>query len=92
MYPEATWNLSSNKFIMDMNYGCIKMALESGKKIVPVVTYFSDTSRYTKIGSPFTPTSDLLQSISNLKDIMSTMYFELMNLYYADALKRSLKR
>ena len=61
MYPESTWNLSPNKFIMDMNYGCIKMALESGKKIVPVVTYFSDTSRYTKIGSLFIPTSDLLQ-------------------------------
>ncbi len=87
MYPEATWNLSSNKFIMDMNYGCIKMALEAGKKIVPVVTYFSEKDRYTKIGKPLTPTSDLLQSISDLKDEMSTMYFELMNLYYEDEIK-----
>ena len=70
-----------------MNYGCIKMALEAGKKIVPVVTYFSEKDRYTKIGKTLTPTSDLLQSISDLKDEMSTMYFELMNLYYEDEIK-----
>ena len=63
------------------------MALEAGKKIVPVVTYFSEKDRYTKIGKPLTPTSDLLQSISDLKDEMSTMYFELMNLYYEDEIK-----
>ncbi len=51
MYPEATWNLSPNNLIMNMNYGCIRMALEANVPILPVISFFSDNERHTKIGN-----------------------------------------
>lgn len=83
MYPEATWNLSPNQLMMPMNHGCIRISLESGKPIIPVVTYFSNKRRYTKIGSPFKPTENLIESIEELRSMMATMYYELMTKHYA---------
>lgn len=71
MYPESTWNLSPTALVMPMNYGCIKIALEAGVPIIPVVSSFFDTYRHTIIGEKFYPTEDLEQSISELRDIMS---------------------
>ena len=82
MYPEATWNLSPNQLMMPMNYGCIKIALESGKKIVPVVTFFNKDKRYTKIGTQYAPTEDLIASIDELRDQMATMMYELIQKKY----------
>lgn len=73
MYPESTWNLSPNQLLLPMNYGCIRMALDAGVKILPVVTFFEGSKRYTKIGEPFEPSEDLTSSINELRDIMGTM-------------------
>lgn len=73
MYPESTWNLSPNQLLLPMNYGCIRMALDAGVKILPVVTFFEGNKRYTKIGEPFEPTADLASSINDLRDTMGTM-------------------
>ncbi len=85
MYPESTWNLSPNQLMMPMNYGCIRIALDAGKQIVPVVTYFSNLKRYTKIGKPYTPKADLVESIAELRDIMATMMYTLMEKYQKEA-------
>ncbi len=85
MYPESTWNLSPNELIMQMNYGCIRMALQANVPIVPVVSFFSDNKRYTIIGEKFYPTEDLTESINSLRDIMSTMVYDEMNRYYVDS-------
>lgn len=58
MYPESTWNLSPTALVMPMNYGCIKIALEAGVPIIPVVSSFFDTYRHTIIGEKFYPTED----------------------------------
>ena len=84
MYPEATWNLSPNNLIMQMNYGCIRIALEAKVPIVPVVTFFGHDKRYTRIGEPFYPTNDLADSISILRDVMCTLYYEEIQDYYRD--------
>ena len=88
VYPEATWNLSPNQLMMPMNYGCIRMSLESGKSIVPVVTYFTKDKRYTKIGDPFKPTNDLVKSIDELRSIMASMMYELMEKFYEEEYKK----
>ena len=75
MYPEATWNLSPNALIMDMNYGCIRMALEAGVPLLPVVSFFFGEERHTKIGNLYYPSSDLKKSIGELRDIMATLVF-----------------
>jgi len=82
MYPEATWNLSPNLLMLPMNYGCIRSALNSGVKIVPVVTFFSDDGRHTKIGDVFTPSDNLSESINLLRDIMASMFYEEICNYY----------
>ena len=82
MYPEATWNLSPNNLIMQMNYGCCRIALEANVPIVPVITFFTETKRYTTIGEPFYPTDDLEESINALRDIMCTMYYDEIQKYY----------
>lgn len=76
MYPEATWNLSPNQLMLPMNYGCIRIALEAGVPIVPVVSFWSDTRRHATIGEPFYPTEDLTASIDQLRDKMATMMFD----------------
>ena len=83
VYPEATWNLSPNQLMMPMNYGCIRMSLESGKSIVPVVTYFTKDKRYTKIGDPFKPTNDLVKSIDELNIFFNDYYCNYLNQKYA---------
>lgn len=84
MYPEATWNLSPNQLMMPMNYGCIRMALQASVDIVPVVTYFADNKRYTKIGEPYHPNKILSVSITELRDRMATMMYELMEKNYKE--------
>ena len=76
MYPEATWNLSPNLLMLPMNYGCIRIALNSNVPIVPVVTSFNKENRHTIIGKPFYPTSDLTDSVNRLRDIMGSMIYE----------------
>ncbi len=84
MYPEATWNLSPNQLMMQMNYGCIRIALEAGVDIVPVITYFTDSKRYTKICDAYHPSENLSQSIIQLRDIMASAMYELMEKYYKE--------
>ena len=76
MYPEATWNLSPNFLMLPMNYGCIRIALNANTLIIPVVTSFNEENRHTIIGKPFYPTSDLVDSINKLRDIMGSMMYE----------------
>lgn len=78
MYPEATWNLSPNLLMLPMNYGCIRIALNSNVPIIPVITLFNKESRHTIIGDPFYPTSNLVDSVNKLRDIMASMIYEEM--------------
>lgn len=70
--------------MMPMNYGCIRMSLAAGVDILPVVSYFTSDKRYTKIGVPFKPSNDLIESINELRSIMTTMMFELIEKYYSE--------
>ena len=82
MYPEATWNLSPNALIMQMNYGCIRIALDANVPIVPVVTFFTKDCRYTVVGEEYYPSNNLNVSINELRDRMSTMIYNTMEKLY----------
>lgn len=84
MYPEATWNLSPNQLMMPMNYGCIRISLESGRDILPVISLFTREKRYTKIGVPFRPSNNLIESIDELRSIMASMMYDLIEKYYSE--------
>lgn len=87
MYPEATWNLSPNLLMLPMNYGCIDIALKSNVDILPVVTFFDRKTRYSTIGKPYTPKNDLVESITDLRNIMATMVFEQMKKSFEERYK-----
>ena len=87
VYPEATWNLSPNLLMLPMNYGVIDMALSANVPIVPLVTHYSNNTCYAKIGDLFYPTTDKALSILQLRDIMATYKYELMERYSQDLRK-----
>lgn len=84
MYPEATWNLSPNNLVLPLNWGCIKIALQSKVPIVPVTTLFKGNTSYTHIGLPFNPSENAKKSTDDLRDIMATMLYEQLQQYYQD--------
>ena len=78
MYPEATWNLSPNQLMLPMNYGCIRIALEAGVPLLPVVSWFEENRRCTRIGTPLVPGKDLSVSIEELRDRMAKLYLNIL--------------
>jgi len=84
MYPESTWNLSPNRLVLPLNWGCIKIALQSKVPIVPVITLFKEKASYTHIGLPFFPSANVKESIDELRDIMATMLYDEIQRYYQD--------
>lgn len=84
MFPESTWNLSPNRLILPLNWGCIKIALQSQVSIVPVVTLFKQDTSYTHVGVPYIPSNDVKKSVVELRDIMATMQYNLIQQYYRD--------
>lgn len=81
MYPEATWNLSPNLLMLPMYWGCIELSLKTGIPIVPLYFYFTDNVCYAQINRPFYPSSDKVKSIAELRDIMATSAWKIIEKY-----------
>lgn len=78
MYPEATWNLTANLPMLPMNWGVIGISKETNVPIVPVYLLFLDKECQVKIGELYYPTCDPIKAITELRDIMASMCFDLM--------------
>lgn len=78
MYPEATWNLSPNLLMLPMYWGCIELSQKTGIPIVPLYFYFTDNVCHAQINPPFYPSSDKVKSIVELRDIMATSAWKII--------------
>lgn len=78
MYPEATWNLTSNLPMLPMNWGVIGISKETNVPIVPIYLLFSDKVCRAKVGEPYYPVHDNIEAITELRDKMATMCFDLL--------------
>ena len=82
MYPEGTWNKSSNELISGLFSGIYDVAQKSGALVVPIATYRSGKKSYGIREEAF----DILQydkeeGMRILRDKMATMQYELMENY-----------
>lgn len=64
--------------MLPMNWGVVGISHESGIPIVPMYLLFTEKTCYLKVGKPFTPSSDKQESIANLRDVMATLCFDLI--------------
>ena len=78
MYPEATWNLTPELPMLPMNWGVVKLSRESGVPICPIYVFFSGKKCHAKIGELFVPTGNDLEDISNLRDQMASLFWDLL--------------
>lgn len=78
MYPEATWNMTSNLPMLPMNWGVVKLAMETRVPICPMYLFFSNNQCHAKVGELFIPTGDDVGDIASLRDRMATLYWDLL--------------
>ncbi len=77
--PEGTWNMTESDPMLPFNWGIIDIAQKSNHPIVPVVLEYTDKVCYVKIGKPIYVSiyDDKLEAINKLRDIMSTMRWDI---------------
>lgn len=80
MFPEATWNLTPDLLMLAMNWGAVKISMETNVPICPIYLLFDYAERacYAKIGEPYFPSEDDIHSVEELRDRMATMCWHLM--------------
>ena len=77
-FIEGTWNLEENQLIYDVSHSVIKVALETGAKIVPIGFNQVDKNIFVNFGEAYQPTSDnLVEEIIKLRDILATLKWDL---------------
>lgn len=89
IFPEGVWNKTPNRLLLDFWPGAVRLARETGRPIVPVVHYLADPHKnysrnviHTAIGDPFFVNNMTEEEgIQSLRDMMATMYYQLMEKY-----------
>ncbi len=102
IYPEGYWNLDDNgeaderhdadghrsetRLMQDINLGVIRLAKETGCRIVPTALHYDETGKkrcYVRRGHALSvnPTDDVFQRKDELVDTMQSMLYELMEKY-----------
>lgn len=79
IFPEGTWNISENKIMLPLHWGIIEISQCSECPIVPLILEYRNNKCFYSIGEPIYPreNTDKLNAINNLRDIMSTMKFNI---------------
>lgn len=78
VYPESTWNMTPNLPMLPMHWGVVRFSWETGVPIVPIYQLFTEESCFVKIGDCFLPSEDAAQAIQDLRDILATLFWNLL--------------
>lgn len=89
MYPEGVWNKTPDKLILPLWPGAVRIAGETGCRIVPVIHYLADPHKKYKGNVIHTVVADPIsmeglteeEGLALLRDTMATWYFLLMKRY-----------
>ena len=82
IYPEATWNTNSEKYINKLFNGAINASKESDSIIIPLIfEYMDDNKCYVYIGDDIIVDKNRDSRIQSdeLRDIMTNMKFDLLS-------------
>lgn len=80
VYPEAAWNVVSNKYMNKLYNGIVDVSKETNLDIVPLIFEYKDNNCYVKIGDPFKIDKNIesRKQSDDLRDIMVKMRVELL--------------
>ena len=80
IYPEAVNNFTDSIPMFTFWPGVIEAAKNTGKPVVPVVTYDIEDKMYVKFGKPFNVNDwdNREEAANNLRDVMVTMLWEML--------------
>ena len=80
LFPEATWNLSDSKPMLPIYWGGIRLSMETGKPIVPIVMEYKGTEDvYLCFGMPmyFSEYEDKQKCANAVRDAMATLRWKI---------------
>lgn len=87
-FPEGIWNLSPNQMILPCKYGIIDVAKETGAVIVPIAIDQKNKDFFVNVGKEIYPEKlkattqeDKIESINYLKDVLSTLKWQIWEQY-----------
>lgn len=80
MYPEGTWNLSSNLLVLPLFRGIADIAIETGATIIPFAQEIDDNTKtyYVKIGNPIYPNANPTELLADLRNQLAELKWNLM--------------
>ena len=89
MYPEGTWNLTSSKPLIPLNWGVIDLARNAKVPIIPLVTEYYEDCCYVKFGKAIYVNEDISKEdgIQQVEDAMATLKWDIWEL--CPAVKRT---
>ena len=81
--PEGTWNLTSSKPILPLNWGIIELAKQTGVPIIPLIMEYHPDCCYAKYGEPINITSEMEKQagIEQLEEEMATLKWDIWELF-----------
>lgn len=82
-FPEGTWNMTDNLFMLPMKWGIIDAAAASGAQIIPLILEYDRETMVASVyfGTPMDSfeSADKASCIASLRDAMATIRWEHMN-------------
>ena len=85
IFPEAVWNMSENLIVRKLFPGVYRIAKEYNAPVIPIATMMYGRKFYVSRGQALWFNSmDQHEALTNLRDNMASMKWEIMELYGTD--------
>ena len=82
IFPEAVWNMSENLLVRKLYLGVYRIAAMTGAPVIPISTMMYGNKFYVSIGKALNLSRlDQCAALSELRDSLATMKWEIMEKY-----------
>ena len=83
IFPEATWNLSGSVPMLPIYWGGIRLAMETGKPLVPLIMEYKSDDVYIRFGKPmyFKENEDKQKCADEVRDAMATLSWKIWEMF-----------
>lgn len=82
IFPEGAWNVSPNVIVMKLFTGTVRLARETGARIIPIACEQYDNTFYFNVGEGYTIDSDTTKSpeqlTAELRDKLATLKWDII--------------
>lgn len=79
MFPEATWNLSDSLPVLPLYWGCVELAKQTGRPLIPIVLEYVGKQCFVNFGTVMyvSEDDDKAEKIEELRDEFATRKWEI---------------